>query len=159
VKCQAGTWLLSIRRMGKGRKELVEDSGDGSIRRGLLGPIFKLAGRNDGFFCLTSHTPSFSLLKATLLFFFSLSFLASPRQIEFLGQGSDSSHSCKLCHSCGNARSLTNCARTGVRICVPVLQRHHRSCCTTVGTPIKRTSPDVGPLSGICSASQGDHML
>ena len=36
-----------------------------------------------------------------------------------VGQGSDSSHSCNLCHSCGNARSLSHCAEPGIK---PVTQ-------------------------------------
>ena len=43
-------------------------------------------------------------------FFFSFSFLAVPRHMEFPGQGSEGSHSCNLCCSCSNARSLTHCA-------------------------------------------------
>ena len=43
-------------------------------------------------------------------FFFSL-FLAAPQHMDLLGQGSDLSHSCNLSHSCGNAGSLTHCAR------------------------------------------------
>ena len=32
---------------------------------------------------------------------------------KFLGQGLNLSHSVKLCHSCGNAGSLTHCAAVG----------------------------------------------
>ena len=42
-----------------------------------------------------------------ILFF---SFLATPWQVEFPGQGSDPSHSCDLSCSCSNTRSLTHCA-------------------------------------------------
>ena len=87
MKCQAGTWLLSIRRMGKGRNKLVEDSGDGSIRRGLLGPIFKLAGRNDGFFCLTSHTSLLLPIKSNSPFFFFFVFFGLPKTDRVPGSG------------------------------------------------------------------------
>ena len=41
-------------------------------------------------------------------------FLGHPCAIQkFLGQGLNLSHSCDLCHSCGNARSLTHCATAG----------------------------------------------
>ena len=46
--------------------------------------------------------------------FFSPPFLAAPWHMEFLGQGSDPSCSCNLCQSCGNARSLTDCAQPGL---------------------------------------------
>ena len=35
--------------------------------------------------------------------------------MEFLGQGSNLSHSCDLCCSCSNARSLTHCAGPGIK--------------------------------------------
>ena len=35
--------------------------------------------------------------------------------MEFPDQGSDPSCSCKLSHSCGNARSLTHCARPRIK--------------------------------------------
>ena len=41
-------------------------------------------------------------------------FLASPRYLEFPGQGSDQSRSCNLCYSCNNTGSLTHCARLGI---------------------------------------------
>ena len=47
-------------------------------------------------------------------FFFFPPFLASPRHMEFPGQGSDLSHKCDLSHSCGNARFLTHGARLGI---------------------------------------------
>ena len=40
--------------------------------------------------------------------------------MEFLGQGSDLSHSCDLCRSCGNPGSLTRCAGLGIK---PASQR------------------------------------
>ena len=35
---------------------------------------------------------------------------------KFLGQGSNQSHSCGLCHSCSNARSLTYCITAGTLV-------------------------------------------
>ena len=46
-----------------------------------------------------------------ILFFF---FFPTLRHIEFLGQGSDLSHSCDLSHSYGNTRSFTHCTRLGI---------------------------------------------
>ena len=64
------------------------------------------------------------------------SFLATPRHMEFPGQGSDPSLSLDLSCSGSHARSLTNCARAAEdRTCVPVCPRYHQSPCTTVGTP------------------------
>ena len=57
------------------------------------------------------------------VFYLFFSFLANPRHMEFLGQGSDPSHSVNPSHSCGNARSLTHCTRPGGRTCIPVLSR------------------------------------
>ena len=39
---------------------------------------------------------------------FVFPFLAAPPHMDFLGQGSDPSHSCNLSHSCCNARPLTH---------------------------------------------------
>ena len=36
--------------------------------------------------------------------------------MEFLGQQSDSSHTCDPCHSCGSAGSLTHCAGPGLEL-------------------------------------------
>ena len=52
--------------------------------------------------------------------FFSFFFLATPRYMEFPGQGSDPNRNCRLRHSCGNTGSLTHCARSGVE---PASQR------------------------------------
>ena len=52
-----------------------------------------------------------------ILFFF---FLAAPRPMEFLSQGSDLSLSCGLSRSCSNTRSLTQCAGPGIK---PASQR------------------------------------
>ena len=45
--------------------------------------------------------------------YFFFSFLATPRHMEFPGQGSDPSHSCYLNCSFSNAGSLTHCAGLG----------------------------------------------
>ena len=42
------------------------------------------------------------------------SFLATLWHMELPGQGSDLSRSHNLSHGCGNARSLTHCARPGI---------------------------------------------
>ena len=49
-------------------------------------------------------------------FFFSFFFFfCRPVVFGVLGQGSDLSHSCGQHHTCGNARSLTHCARPGIK--------------------------------------------
>ena len=50
--------------------------------------------------------------KKPISFSFSL---ASPWHEKFLGQGSDPGCSCGLSHICGNTRSLTHCARPGIK--------------------------------------------
>ena len=65
----------------------------------ILGPMFATSWLNDRFF----------------FFFFFFSFLAALRHMEFPGQGSDPSHICSLHCSCSNARSLTHCARPGIK--------------------------------------------
>ena len=50
-------------------------------------------------------------------------FLATPQHMEFLGQGSDLSCSCELCHIYGNARSFNPLCQAGNRTSVLVLQR------------------------------------
>lgn len=47
-----------------------------------------------------------------ILFF---SYLATTRHTEFLGQGEDSSRSYDPQHRCSNTRSLTCCARSGMK--------------------------------------------
>ena len=55
--------------------------------------------------------------------------------MEFLGWESDLSHSCDLCHSCelrhsgSNTRSLTHCARPGIKVTAepPLISLHHSS--------------------------------
>ena len=56
-------------------------------------------------------TIAFSLLLLAMLNFS----LAALWHMEFLGQGANPNHSCDLCHSCGNAGSLTNCAGLGIK--------------------------------------------
>ena len=70
----------------------------------------------------------------SILFFFFF-FFGCPWHTEFLGQGSDPSHSCDLSCSCSSAGSLTHCARTGDRNCVPAFPRCHWSHCTPAGNP------------------------
>ena len=65
---------------------------------------------------------------------FVFSFLAIPRHMEFLGQGSGLRHSCDLCSSCSNTGSFNPLFQARNQTCILVLQRHHHSCCPTVGT-------------------------
>ena len=76
-----------------------------------------------------------------MFFFF---FLASLWHMEVLDQGSDLSCSCHLSPSCGNARSLTHCARPGIERASqcsqdgtdPIVpQRELRFCLLTVSNP------------------------
>ena len=69
--------------------------------------------------CLILSVTESSLLKCPCMsvdlpssFFF---FLASPRHMEFLSQGSDTSHSCNLSYSFGNSGYLTHCAGQGIK--------------------------------------------
>ena len=63
---------------------------------GLLSPLFS------GFFCL--------------FVCFCGVFLAALHHMEFLAQGSDSSHMHDLSHSCSNAGPLILCARPGIEL-------------------------------------------
>ena len=45
------------------------------------------------------------------------------------------SHSCNLCHSCSNARSLTHCAGLGIKLVPPQRQAGSLTHCAAVGTP------------------------
>ena len=47
-------------------------------------------------------------------FVFCFLFLAAPWHMEFLGQGSDPSHSCKPSCICDNSGSLTHCSGPGI---------------------------------------------
>ena len=53
--------------------------------------------------------------------FFFFSFLAALQHMEFLGKGSEPSHSLDLNLSCGNARPFTHCAGLGIEPGVPNL--------------------------------------
>ena len=53
----------------------------------------------------------FNLINQLIFFFFGYPI---PRHLAIQGQGSDLSHSCDLSRSCGNAGSLTHCARLGI---------------------------------------------
>ena len=55
------------------------------------------------------------ILVITSLFFLFFLFLATPWPMEFLGQGSDPSHSCNLCCSYGNTRSLNPLCQPGIK--------------------------------------------
>ena len=52
----------------------------------------------------------FLSLVEPIFFRFVGGFWPKPQHMKFPGQGSNSSHSCGLCHSCSNARSLIHCA-------------------------------------------------
>jgi len=71
----------------------------------------------------------------SLVFFFFLPFLAAKQHMEFLGQGSDPSHSCYLSRSCGNAGAFNPPCPARDQARVLALQRRHQSCCATAGTP------------------------
>ena len=72
-----------------------------------------------------------------LLFFWCFCLLAFPWHMEFLGQGSDLSHSFDLHCSCGcgNTRSFNPLCHARDQTCVLVLERCYHSHCTTAGTP------------------------
>ena len=59
-------------------------------------------------------------------------FLAAPQHMEFLGQGSDLSHSCNLRHSYSNTGSLNLVCQARDRTCILALQRF----LTTAETPL-----------------------
>ena len=63
-------------------------------------------------------------------------FLAAPGHMELPGQGLDLNCSLDLSHSCGNAGSLTHCARLGIKTQIPQLPRSCQSCCTSVRAPL-----------------------
>ena len=71
---------------------------------------------------------------------------------KFLGQGSNLSHSCDLCHSCHNAGSLTRCATAGTPIYCLALpkacgssQARHQTCSTAVTRATAVTMLDSQP--------------
>lgn len=68
-----------------------------------------------------------------LSFCFLFFFFGCPWCLEFSGHRSDWSHSCDLCHSCGNAESFNPLCWAGHWTCILAVQRYHRSCGTTVG--------------------------
>ena len=56
-------------------------------------------------------------------FLSSLLFLSCAHGMwKFTGQGSNPSHSCNLCHSCGNSGSLIHCAPTGSPLYISAFQ-------------------------------------
>ena len=60
------------------------------------------------------HPRNNSRTGSNLLPIFFFSFLAAPRPMEFISQGSDLSHSHKLFYSWGNTGSLTHSAGAGI---------------------------------------------
>ena len=54
---------------------------------------------------------------------------------KFLGQGSNSSHSCDLHYSCGNPGSLTHCTGLGIEPAPAQRQAESLTHCTMAGTP------------------------
>ena len=71
------------------------------------------------------------------------SFSTAPRHMEFLGQGSDLSHSCNLRHSSSHARSFDPLCQAGDRTCIPAFRRHCQSHCTAAGAPLGKTGAGV----------------
>ena len=63
--------------------------------------------------------------------YFSFLFLATPRHMEFPGQGSDPSCCCHLCWI------LNPLCWTGDRVYIPALQRRHQSRCATARAPLR----------------------
>ena len=76
-------------------------------------PSFVICGLFDSslsdMYEVTSHFSFF-----LFVFFFSFFFGSTHGIWKVPGQGLNLSCSCDLCHSCGNARSLTNCISPGV---------------------------------------------
>ena len=62
-----------------------------------------------------TYSPTWNLSGNTERFFFFF-FFASPAHEKFSGEGSNPNCACNLCHSCGNTRSLTHCARPGIKL-------------------------------------------
>ena len=56
--------------------------------------------------------------------------------MEFLGQGSDLSHSCDLHCKCGNTGLFKTLGQAGDQTCVWGMQRYWRSYSITAGTPL-----------------------
>ena len=77
------------------------------------------------------------LIKQVIIREKKIFFLAALWHMEFLGQGSDLTHSYDLSCSCGNAGSLIHCARPRDWTCILALQRCCWSHYTTAGTPEK----------------------
>ena len=69
-----------------------------------------------------------------LIFFFFFLWPHSQR-MEVQGQGSNSRISCDLCHSCGNAGSLTHCASQGSTLPHGRDNAGSLTCCSTAATP------------------------
>ena len=54
---------------------------------------------------------------------------------KFLGQGSNTSSICCLCHGYSNTAPLTHCARPGITLAAPQRQARSLAHCATAGTP------------------------
>ena len=70
--------------------------------------------------------------------FFFLSYFSLTCSIwKFLGQGSNLSQICDLCHSYGNAGSLIHCAGLEIKVATPRRQARSSTHCATEGIPDK----------------------
>lgn len=79
------------------------------------------------------HMMHLNLKKKVLFFFF---FSHANGICKFPGQGKNLSHSCDLCHSCGNTRSKpTHCPGPGANLHCHRDNAGTSTCCATAGTP------------------------
>lgn len=83
----------------------------------------------------------FSFIRFVLFCFVLL--LVTPRYMEFLGQGPNSSHSCDPCWSCGNTRSFWPTAQARDWLCILATQRRCWYHCTTAETPFSMSSWNI----------------
>ena len=77
--------------------------------------------------CLTESRTSVNIIFIYYLF----SALATPQRTEFPSQGSDPSHLCTLCRSCGNIGSWTHCAGLGFELA----SQHSRDAASPIEPP------------------------
>ena len=84
----------------------------------------KIVTKNKNIIVYEVNISLFIYFPIHFLFVCLFSFLAAPRHMEFMGQGSDPSHSHDLSHSCSNAGSLTHCGRPRIE---PVTQHSQDS--------------------------------
>ena len=89
-------------------------------------------------------------------FFFSLSLFFSWTHsiLKFLGQGSNPSHPCNLHHSCGNTRSLTHCARPGIKSTPQQQPKPPQRQCRILNPLLKKDKRLFGGAN-ICLSTQG----